>query len=168
MKKLIAIYAMFLVTFFSTLAYVDSTRAASAPVAMKVEKVFDGDTMRLCHVKTPELDVPCVSVRMNNLNTPEKRLCRPTEADLANACERCGAGATLGARATANAVKLLPRGALVLVEVVNRDRYNRVVANITLPDGSDYATRAIADGFGVAYPCKNGRCGARPRPWCPA
>ena len=163
MKKFFALYAIAMLAIFGALA-----KADAAPVAMKVEKIFDGDTMRLCYVDEPTIGVPCISVRVNNLNTPEKRLCKPAEAGMASACERCQAGAVLGMKATANAAKLLPRGTVVHVDILNKDRYNRVVGNITLPDGSDYATRAIDGGFGAPYPCKNGRCGARPRPWCPA
>lgn len=170
MKKIVAIATAYWLVFFSALAYTESARAAEPPVAFKVTRVLDGDTVYGCVTAAQPLGivVPCFTVRINNLNTPEKRLCHPKEYAVAAACERCKAGATLGLKAKMRAEALFSKESIVGLEVVTRDRYNRVVGNITFPDGVDYAAFMVTEKFGVPYPCKNGKCGARPRPWCPS
>lgn len=170
MKKFIALATAYWIAFFCALAYVESARAAEAPVAFKITRVADGDTFFGCLIEenVSLSPVPCFAVRVNNLNTPEKRLCHSKEMAAANACERCTAGSTLGLRAKMHAEKILKDDPVVLLTIITRDRYNRVVGDIRLPDGTDYAATMIALEFGAPYPCKNGKCGPRPRPWCPA
>lgn len=161
--------SFFLALSFIIFGFGSHAEAQSPRVPFKITKVLDGDTLRGCLVDpAPGIIVTqCFSVRVNNLNTPEKRLCHARERDAANACERCAAGSTLGLRATKAAQAIFEKSPRVMLEVLNKDRYNRVVGNITLATGADYAQTIIDLKLGVAYPCKNGGCGARPRPWCP-
>lgn len=141
------------------------TAKAQTRAEYRVEKVLDGDTIRACPTKGAL--ILCQTIRINNLNTPEKNLCSDKLMEKASACERCSAGATLGKKATAFATNLFRSNKIVYVEKVNRDKYNRMVGRVFLPDGREYAKIMVDAGLGVAYPCKNGKCPARPRPWCP-
>ncbi len=102
---------------------------------------------------------------MNNLNTPEKRLCKPGDTQMKQ-CEPCAKGARLGVIAAGEARRMAPIGTRVTLTVYGADRYGRVVADVALTDGSDWAKRVIESGNGVPYLCQNGHCPSRPRPWC--
>ena len=131
--------------------------ALTAPA--RVFSVLDGDTVR---VVAPGLDplTPNPVIRVADLNTPEKALCMPGDT-IMRACEPCAAGVALGLKAARQARALLPAGLPVRLAIISRDRYGRLVARITLPDGRDYAGAIRALGLGAPYPP-----GPRPRPWC--
>jgi len=101
--------------------------------------VIDGDTYQISHAGAPDGE----SVRARHFDTPEK-------GDRA----RCEAERAKAARATAEARRLLPRGAMVLLSDFGRDRYGRLLATVTLSDGTDLAAWFIRSG--LAHPYEGG------------
>lgn len=140
--------------------------APAAPVKVTgvVAKVADGDTLTVCDTGLSQIQ-QCHTVRVYNLNTPEKRLCAPGDTQMKQ-CEPCAKGARLGVIAAGEARRMAPIGTSVKLTVHGTDRYGRVVADVTLAGGADWAKTMIARGSGAPYPCPNGHCSARPRPWC--
>lgn len=142
--------------------------APAAPLPSKVTgvvaKIADGDTLTVCDTGLSQIQ-QCHTIRVNNLNTPEKRLCKPGDTGMKQ-CEPCAKGARLGVIAAGEARRMAPIGSRVTLTVRGSDRYGRVVADVMLPNGTDWAKTMIARGNGAPYPCPNGHCAARPRPWC--
>lgn len=118
---------------------------ASAAERGRVLWVVDGDTYQISHAGAPQGE----SVRARHFDTPEK-------GDRA----QCDAERAKAARATAEARRLLPRGSMVLLSDFGRDRYGRLLATVTLPDGTDLATWFIRSGLAQPYEGgrKTGRC----------
>jgi endonuclease YncB( thermonuclease family) len=138
--------------------------AAAAPVVRgTVGHVSDGDTLTVCGTGIEALRA-CVPVRVKGINAAEKRLCKAGDAVMA-ACEPCRRGAQMGVLAAAEAKRRFPPGSPVELLITGRDR-DRYVAEVR-GGGKDWATTMIDAGLAVPYPCRNGRCGKRPRPWCP-
>lgn len=144
------------------LATVASVASAQQLEIGYVKRVLDGDTFYICK---DIRGANCKIHRVNNLNTPEKRLCRPRIVN-DGSCEHCVAGSKLGLEASKFAERLFAQDPQVRLSRLLLDRYGRVVSDIYLPDGRSYAQIVVDIGLGVHYPCKHGRCGARPRPWC--
>lgn len=107
----------------------------STGVTYKVERVVDGDTIRVVinGVSTP--------VRIIGLNTPETVDPRKTV--------EC-----FGKEASAVAKTLLS-GKQVTLEADptqgDRDKYNRLIRYVFLADGTDYSKRMISDGYAYEY-----------------
>lgn len=122
-----------------------------------VVSVVDGDTLRVTVAGWPAPFDP-VAVRVVGIDTPESR--RPPA--------KCAGELRLGGEAKAFAKRLLRKGDQVVVHYTQgaRDKYGRLLASVTLPDGSDFAGRQIAAG--LARPYDGGRksswCGAAVRP----
>lgn len=131
----------------------------------RVHRVMDGDTIYVCPTDNAIIYV-CKSIRVNGINTPEKRVCKPREMSIMASCEPCQKGATLGIRAKDFAKSLFEAYPIVTIETVAIDRYNRAVANVFLPDGRSFADIMLSESYAAPYTCKNNRCGPRPRPWC--
>lgn len=124
-----------MVAILATLPAAEIAQAA-APVIGTVLWVIDGDTYQVLIPGTPEGE----TVRARHFDTPEK-------GDRA----RCAAEREKADRATAEARRLLPRGAIVLLSDLDRDRYGRLLATIRLPDGSDLASHFVGAGLAVPY-----------------
>lgn len=154
MKKLLMLLGLILVS---------GLPAQAAESLYRVTRVADGDTLEVCSLRRS-----CVLVRVNNLNTPEKRFCSPAQMSKMSSCEPCLSGAQLGLRASKYAEALFARQPRVRVKTVGKDLYGRTVADVFLWDGRSYAEVMISQGLGVPYPCPRGRCVKRPRPWCSA
>lgn len=107
--------------------------------------IFDGDTFQVSHAAAPQGE----AVRARHYDTPEK-------GDLAE----CPAEAELAQQATVVAKRLLPRGSTVLLSDFGRDRYGRLLAAVTLPDGRDLA--AVMVRAGLAHPYEGGKKAS----WC--
>ncbi|MEW5729319.1 MAG: thermonuclease family protein [Pseudomonadota bacterium] len=127
------------------LGCVTSLSAAEAAISGRILWVIDGDTYQIAHAGAPEGE----AVRARHFDTPEK-------ADRAG----CLAEREKGRQATEAARRLLPRGTTVWMSDFGRDRYGRLLATITLPDGTDLATWFI--DAGLAHPYEGGR---KPS-WC--
>lgn len=83
-------------------------------------------------------------VRARHFDTPEK-------GDRA----QCQAEREKAQQASTFARRLLPRGAAVALSDLGRDRYGRLLATVTLPDGTNIAVQMI--GAGLARPYEGGR-----------
>lgn len=118
---------------------------ASAAEPGRVLWVIDGDTYQIAHAGAPQGE----SVRARHFDTPEK-------GDRAH----CDAERAKAAEATAAARRLLPKGSSVLLADLGRDRYGRLLATVSLPDGTDVATWFLRSGF--AHPYEGGRKAG----WC--
>jgi micrococcal nuclease len=118
---------------------------ASAAEPGRVLWVIDGDTYQIAHAGAPQGE----SVRARHFDTPEK-------GDQAH----CEAERVKAAEATAAARRLLPKGMRVLLADLARDRYGRLLATVSLPDGTDVATWFLRSG--LAHPYEGGRKAG----WC--
>ncbi len=125
--------------FAMMLAATSSGTAVSAEHG-RILWVIDGDTYQIGRDNVP-LGEP---VRARHFDTPEK-------GDRA----KCDAERARAAEATAEARRLLPRGTAVLLSDLGRDRYGRLLATVTLPDGTDLTTWFIRRG--LAHPYEGGR-----------
>jgi len=107
-----------------------------------VLKVVDGDTLRVTVVGWPDPFTP-IDVRVAGLDTPESRR-PPAKA----ACE-----VALGEAAKSYAKALAAPGQTVRLTYVagRNDKYRRLLADVTLPDGRDWAGVMIGAGYGRAY-----------------
>jgi endonuclease YncB( thermonuclease family) len=116
-----------------------------------VVSVVDGDTLRVTVAGWPEPFDP-IAVRVVGIDTPESR--RPPA--------KCAGEVRLGLQAKAFAKGLLHRGDRITVRYTlkARDKYGRLLASVTLPDGSDFAGRQIAAGLARPYD------GGRKSSWC--
>lgn len=139
-----------------------SSSSFGAESLWRVSRVMDGDTLKACSLRKS-----CVTVRVNALNTPEKRLCKSSDMPKMSSCEPCAAGASLGVQASKYASALFARQPQVRLKTIGKDKYGRTVADVILWDGRNYADVIKDKGLGADYPCPNGRCKKRPRPWCP-
>lgn len=107
--------------------------------------VVDGDTYQISHIGAPQGE----SVRARHFDTPEK-------GDNA----QCDAERVKAAQATAEARRLLPRDTVVLLSDFGRDRYGRLLATVTLPDGTDLAAWFVNNGLALPYE------GGKKASWC--
>ncbi|OAN47148.1 thermonuclease family protein [Magnetospirillum moscoviense] len=136
----IAAFAGLAVRLFSVLSM-----ASPQQTPGRILWVIDGDTYQVGHAGAPAGE----PVRARHFDTPEK-------GDRA----RCEAERVRSAEAAAFIRTLLPRGSLVLLSDIGRDRYGRLLATITLEDGRDLAGQVI--GAGLAQPYEGGR----KQGWC--
>ena len=107
--------------------------------------VIDGDTYQISHAGAPDGE----PVRARHFDTPEK-------GDRA----QCRAEREKAQQASTFARRLLPRGAVVMLSDLGRDRYGRLLATVTLPAGTNIAAQMI--GAGLAHPYGGGR----KQGWC--
>lgn len=101
-----------------------------------VARVVDGDTVRVALYGREE------TVRLIGLDTPEtSHPLKPVQC--------------FGREATARAGALLPAGIVVGLEADptqgDRDRYDRILRYIWLPDGRSFAEVIIEEGYGFEY-----------------
>lgn len=113
-----------------------SAQQAPAPGFYRVTKVSDGDTI------TVDMNGKQESVRMIGVDTPETH--KP------NTPVQC-----FGKEASDYTHKILGNGATVRLEADptndNRDRYDRLLRYVYLPDGTLYQKALIEQGYGFAY-----------------
>ena len=130
---------------FATLSVIAVTGSAYAAVQGQIEYVVDGDTYQII------ISAPAHGerVRARHFDTPEK-----------GSLAQCDEERNLAEKATKAAKRLLPRGSTVYLSDFGRDRYGRVLAQITLADGTDLARWFIQAG--LAHPYKGGR----KQGWC--
>jgi endonuclease YncB( thermonuclease family) len=94
-----------------------------------VERVIDGDTLRLAGGET---------VRLVGIDAPELH-----EGRLG----RTGPFPEPGAVEAAARLRVLAEGRRVRVERRGQDRYGRTLARVALPDGADVAARLLSEGL---------------------
>lgn len=125
--------------FFSIVALFASSAAAGpieGPVAATVERVVDGDTVRV----TARIWVGhsvSVSVRLAGVDAPE--LYRP----------RCAAEKDRAREAKTFVEGLLGAGEVMLLDVVNDKYGGRVVARVETPEGADVGAALLEEGLAV-------------------
>ena len=112
-----------------------------------VKQWLDGDTVEvvaLVEIVIPELDVRVSlslerNLRVYGLDTSERRSKDKEEK-------------ARGEAALKYAESLAPAGSIVNVKVTkSKDKYRRILAKITLPDGDDFAENMLLAGHGKAY-----------------
>lgn len=118
-----------------------------------VVNAVDGDTLRVKVDGWPAPFTP-IDVRVYGVDTPEHRM-PPAQA----ACE-----VELGQRAADYAKSLIKPGDVVRVTWVGRrEKWGRLLATVTLPDGRDWAQTMVAGGYARPY----GQDGnLHKQPWC--
>lgn len=112
------------------MTFVDTTLPMTAEKALDpatVVSVGDGDTLRV------DLENAVITVRLACIDAPET-----TQVPW-------------GMLATDRLAELLPRGQIVQVRQVGRDRYGRTVAELYL-DGESINLRLVSEGVAVVYP----------------
>ncbi|MDZ7626778.1 MAG: thermonuclease family protein [Parvularculaceae bacterium] len=119
-----------------TSSSVEAAPAIEGPVAASVERVVDGDTVRV----TARIWVGhsvSVSVRLAGVDAPE--LYRP----------RCPAERDLARRAKAFVEAMLTGGEVVLHDIVNDKYGGRVVARLLTADGADVGDALLEEGLAI-------------------
>jgi len=108
-----------------------------------VTKVIDGDTIEL---ESKE------RVRLIGIDTPEARYSRKLERDARRTKSNCEAIMVMGKRATAF-TRSLVEGKRVRLEfdVEKKDRYNRLLAYVYLPDGRFLNAELVREGYAQIY-----------------
>lgn len=127
-------------------AFLLMTAAAQAndlsPATCTVSKVTDGDSF-VCRM-SPPLWGPYAEthVRVAGIDTPESR--KPPA--------KCVKEVRLGKIAASEMKRRVPVGAsVVLIWTGEAEKYGRVLARVTLPDGKDWAGEMIRLGFAAPY-----------------
>lgn len=110
--------------------------ALPGPVPAEVERVIDGDTVRVL-ARIWVGHTVSVAVRVAGVDAPE--LYRP----------RCDAERALARRAKAFVEAMLGGGAVTLLDVVNDKYGGRVVARIVSQDGRDVGEALLAEGLAI-------------------
>jgi endonuclease YncB( thermonuclease family) len=109
----------------------------------QVLRVTDGDSIRVLLAGRE------VAIRVAGIDS----------AEIVHA--KCERERELGLAAKREAERLLPRGAVVeITRVPRQDKYGRLLASITLPDGTDYASILLQRGLARKYN------GGRKESWC--
>jgi endonuclease YncB( thermonuclease family) len=121
-------------------------QTVSGPVEARVVKVHDGDSFSVQAQVWPGT-VVSVSIRVRGVDAPELR-------------SRCPFERRLARRSRAELAGLLANGGIRLTNIGGDKYYGRVLADITLDDGSDLAQVLLDTGFVRPYAGK-----ARKR-WC--
>ena len=103
----------------------------------KCVKVYDGDTFHLGVVLPPPYGATRFAIRLLGVDTPELRT-------------RDSAEKALG-REARDIVKKLILNKIVTVNVSQYDKYGRILARITTPDGVDLSQHLIEEKVAVYY-----------------
>lgn len=130
-------------------------------VAAVVKQASDGDTVNVCRKGLDIFEV-CVPIRIRGINTPEKHICKTSDT---SQCETCQAGVDLGIAATNRARELLKPGDKVILSLYYRDLHGRIVADVKMTNGTDFASQMILEKLAATYDFEANQ--TRPRPWCP-
>lgn len=135
---------------------VSTTAAAQATYVYdgKVVRLKDGDTLVLEIAGWPAPFNP-IDVRVDGIDTPESR--QTSGKKKIKKCELA-----MGRKSSAYAKSILRPGDMVKViyKEGRHEKYGRLLADITLPNGKDMATEMISAGHAKAYD------GGAKRKWC--
>lgn len=97
-----------------------------------IDAWHDGDTCYVHRGICPGVQMHGEHVRVQGINAPEL-------------------SASGGYGSLNHAAELAPTGTLVTLTCSKQDKYGRLLAKITLPDGSDFGDHMIADGQAAPY-----------------
>ena len=118
----------------------------------QVVSIYDGDTFKVSIPSWPD-PFKVIDVRVSGIDTPEH--IKPPAKKL---CE-----VKLGVKAIVTAKTLIHPGDQVQLtwnSVIGNDKYFRLLASVTLPDGRNYGDTMIALGAARSYN------GGTKTPWC--
>ena len=121
-------------------------REIAGPVAAKVVKVRDGDTVEVEAFVWPMQSVH-VAVRLRGIDAPEKR-------------GKCPAEKAAAARATARLSELVGTGEVRLTDVSGDKYFGRVLARLSAKGNDDLARTLLKEGLVAPYK------GGKRRNWC--
>jgi endonuclease YncB( thermonuclease family) len=141
MKHLIALLLL------SSVAYADTGESYTC----KFVSALDGDTIKVNCPQNLDFDQD-KTIRVFALDTPEKRLGLPGKESKGTA--KCAAEAAKGRLVSEWAKSQFSEGDDVTftpVKTKQKDPYGRIIANVTLKDGKDWAKEAIRLGYGSHY-----------------
>jgi endonuclease YncB( thermonuclease family) len=131
----------------------------------KFISALDGDTIKVNCPQNLDFDQD-KTIRVKNLDTPEKRLGVPGKESKGTA--KCAKEAARGRLASDWAHSQFSVGDDVTftpVKTKQKDPYGRVIANVQLKDGKDWAKEAIRLGYGAFYD-PEGDTGYQKPDWC--
>lgn len=113
-----------------------------------VLSVVDGDTIRVDFDSSRQL------VRLCGIDAPEARANKKALRDSNKSGISVGQILIQGTKATAFVKKLLSAGQIVYLEfdVEKRDRYDRLLAYVYLPDGRMLNELLVKEGYAKPYP----------------
>ena len=121
-----------------------------AQVPAKVLYVIDGDTFRARATIWQDLTLE-TNIRVARIDTPEKRR-----------GSQCDGERRAGEQASIFAKQLLPKNSQVILSGFKKAKYaGRVIADVQLSDGRNYAQIMLKAGHAIAY---NG--GKKRKIWC--
>ena len=127
-------------------------RAADLPrYAGTVVRVVHGDSVVVSVAAWASTPFDPISVRIAGIDTPESR--KPPA--------KCVKEVALGKAASAYAKTLVKPGDAVTIGYRGRDKFMRIDADLTMPDGRDFATVMLASGKAFPY------AGGTKRRYCP-
>ncbi|GEO86611.1 MULTISPECIES: thermonuclease family protein [Alphaproteobacteria] len=127
-----------LLTTISAAGNVEGSERIAGPVAAELIRVIDGDTVLVSATPWPNHHVTTY-VRLRGIDAPELKSHCPTVRSAAQ-------------RAQSTLTQLLEASPIVALRDISGDKYyGRVVAAITLADGSDPADTLLAAGIAVPY-----------------
>ncbi len=113
-------------------------RRVTGPVAADILRIVDGDTILVQARPWPQQTVE-VLVRIRGIDAPEIRA-------------RCAVIRAAAGAAKAHLAQLLPASGTVFLTNVSGDKYfGRVVADVSLADGSNPAQEMVAAGLALPY-----------------
>ncbi len=124
----------------------DYQREIAGPVAARVVKVRDGDTVEVEAFVWPMQSVH-VAVRLRGIDAPEKR-------------GKCEAEKAAAARATARLTELVGSGEVRLTHVSGDKYFGRVLAKLSAEDNQDLGRTLLKEGLVAPYK------GGKRRNWC--
>lgn len=116
------------------------------PVQVAVLEVLDGDTFVAEALVWPGHSVR-VNVRIRGVDAPEMKA-------------RCGAERAAAERARAALAALFDRGPIAISNISGAKYYGRVLADVTMPDGTAVAPLLLRRNLVRPY------SGGRREPWC--
>lgn len=121
-------------------------REIAGPVAARVVKVRDGDTVEVEAFIWPMQSVH-VAVRLRGIDAPEHR-------------GGCGAEKAAAQVATDRLTQLVGGGNVTLTGISGDKYFGRVLASLSASDGSDVSAQLLREGLVVRYE------GGKRRDWC--
>lgn len=129
-------YAALLVILLSSAA---SSQTIRGPVSATVNRVIDGDTLDVDAKIWPDLVVKGISVRVDGIDTPERRGKCEQEKNLAETAKRTMA-------------ELFPAGSEVYLQNVRNGKFaGRVLADVSNQEAGDWAKTITDAGLAVEY-----------------
>nr|WP_210314746.1 thermonuclease family protein [Rhizobium sp. AQ_MP] len=132
------IYCAAVTIFLSAVSAVAGSRLIDGPVAAELIKIIDGDTVLVEAMPWPDHKVSTY-VRLRGIDAPELR-------------SKCPAFRKAAQEAKSELASLMDGERMVQLTDISGDKYfGRVVADLTLPDGTRPADRLLEAGLAERY-----------------